>query len=197
MSETVTIATGAPRTSHDDGEVAGYFYSLPITATPPTDATTAPVGTPIDGGFVGEDGPTLTAEMDSEMLKDWNLDDVLQLKTGSTSTLEIPVFGWNADQAKVIYGADSVVPTTNGFKVVWAAEIAVRQFFILELAGVNGNGRLIVDGQIGSPGSTNLKKSGALTHTLNIKLFKNAAFKDAKGRSGYFAWYDETAPVGG
>lgn len=192
---TETIATGAPQFAHDDGVVAGYFYSLPITDTPPTDATTAPTGTPIDGGFVGEDGPTLTAELDAEMLKDWNLDDVLQLKTGSTATLEIPVFGWNEDQAKVIYGDDSVITTTNGFKVVWAAELAARQFFVLELMGVNGNGRLVVDGQVGSPGSTNFKKSGALTHTLTVKLFKNATFKDAKARSGYFAWYDETAPV--
>jgi len=192
---TETIATGAPRFAHDDGEVAGYFYSLPITATPPADATTTPTGTPIDGGFVGADGPTLTVELDTEMLEDWNLDEVLQLKTGATATLEIPVFGWNANQAKVIYGADSVVTTATGFKVVWAGELAARQFFILELAGVNGAGRLVVDGQVGSPGSTNLQKSGALTHTLSIKLFKNAAFVDAVGRSGHFAWYDETPVI--
>lgn len=192
MSEIATIATGAPKHAHDD-EAIGYFYQLPITATPPADATTAPTGTPIDGGFVGEDGPTLTAELDAEQIRDWNLDPVIQVKQGATATLEIPVFGWGEDQAKIIYGDDSVVTTTNGFKVVWAGELAKRQFFVLELRGVNGNGRLVVDGQIQSPGSTNFQTSDALRHTVTITLFKNPAFKDAKGRSGYFAWYDEAA----
>lgn len=194
MSETATIATGAPRRGHDD-EAIGYFYSLPLTSTPPADATTAPTGTPIDGGFVGEDGPTLTAEIDAETLKDWNLDQVLQLKTGTTATLEIPVFGWGIDQAKTIYGDDSVVETATGFKVAWAGELAPRRFYVLELRGVNGAGRLIVEGQVQSPGSTQFQTSDALRHTVTVTLFKNAAFKDAKQRNAYFAWYDEAPAV--
>ena len=192
MSKTATIATGAPRSGHDDTAI-GYFYTLPLTATPPADATTAPTGTPLDGGYVGEDGPTLTAEIDAEMIKDWNLDGVVQVKTGTTATLEIPVFGWSIDQAKLIYGADSVVTTTDGFKVAWAGELAPRRFFVLELRGVNGAGRLIVEGQIQSPGSVNFKTSDALRHTVTVGIFKNAAFKDAKSRTAYFAWYDEAA----
>lgn len=194
MSETMTIATGAPKRGHDD-EAVGYFYSLPITGTPPADATTAPTGTPIDGGFVGEDGPTLTAEIDADMLRDWNLDQVLQLKTGTTATLEIPVFGWGEEQAKVIYGEDSVITTPNGFRVAWAGELAERKFFVLELRGVNGNGRLIVDGQIQSPGTTQFQTSDALRHSVMISLFKNSAFKDKKGRNAYFNWFDESDPV--
>ena len=37
MSETATIATGAPRHGHDD-EAIGYFYSLSLTSTPPANA---------------------------------------------------------------------------------------------------------------------------------------------------------------
>lgn len=192
MSETATIATGAPKSGHDDTAI-GYFYYLPLTETPPSNATTPPAGTPVDGGFVGEDGPTLTAEIDAEMLKDWNLDGVLQVKTGTTATLEIPVFGWGIEQAKMIYGADSVSTTTGGFKVAWAGELAPRQFFVLELRGVNGSGRLIVDGQIQSPGTVNFKTSDALRHTVTVSIFKNPAFKDAKTRNAYFAWYDEAA----
>ena len=192
MSEIATIATGAPKRSHDD-EAVGYFYSLPLTATPPADATTAPTGTPIDGGFVGEDGPTLTAELDVETIRDWNLDPVVQVKQGNTATLEIPVFGWGIEQAKLIYGDDSVVETAKGFKVVWAGELPERRFFILELRGVNGNGRLIVDGQIQSPGTVAFQATDALRHTVTVQLFKNSAFKDAQGRSGLFAWYDEAA----
>ena len=192
MSETATIATGAPKHGHDD-EAIGYFYALPITSTPPADAPTAPTGTPVDGGFVGEDGPTLTAEIDAEAIRDWNLDPVVQVKQGTTATLEIPVFGWGIEQAKLIYGEDSVTETTKGFKVVWAGELPARMFFILELRGVNGNGRLIVEGQIQSPGSVSFQTSDALRHTVTVQLFKNAAFKDAKGRNGYFAWYDEAS----
>lgn len=191
MSETATIATGAPKHGHDD-EAIGYFYTLAATAAPPADATTPPsTGTAVDGGFVGEDGPTLTAELDAEQIRDWNLDPVVQVKQGTTATLEIPVFGWGQDQAKTVYGDDSVIETDNGFKVVWAGELAERKFFVLELRGVNGNGRLVVDGQIQSPGTVAFQASDALRHTVTITLFKNPAFKDAKGRSGFFAWYDE------
>ena len=55
------------------------------------------------------------------------------------------------------------------------------------------NGRLIVEGQIQSPGSVSFQTSDALRHTVTVQLFKNAAFKDAKGRNGYFAWYDEAS----
>lgn len=192
MSEIATIATGAPQRGHDD-EAIGYFYALPLTTTPPADATTAPTGTPVDGGFVGEDGPTLTAEVDAETIRDWNLDQVLQVKKGNTAELEIPVFGWGPEQAKTIYGEDSVVTTTNGFKVAWAGELPPRQFFVLELRGVNGHGRLIVEGQIQSPGTVSFQTGDALRHTVKITLFKNSAFKDAKQRSAYFAWYDEKA----
>jgi hypothetical protein len=190
-----TIATGAPKYAHDE-ESIGYFYSLPITSsTIPTDAFTAPTGTPIDGGFVGDEGPTLTCELDSETKKDWNLDPVIQVLQGADATLEIPVFGWNEEQAGVIYGEDSVVETANGFKVAWAGELSERRFWFLELAGVNGNGRLIVDGQVKNPGSVQFNKGDALTHTVTLQLFKNAKFKDAKSRSSFFVWYDETKPV--
>lgn len=197
MSETITpIATGAPKHAQADS-TAGYFYMLPLTETPPADAKSAAPGTAIPGGFVDEEGPTLTAEIDSDMKRDWNLDQVLQLKTGVTATLEIPVFGWGPEQAKLIYGADSVIETGETFEVVWAGELPERAYFVLELAGVSGDGRLVVDGQVQSPGSTQFKKGDALAHTVTVALFKNANFKDAKGRSSYFRWMDGTGTAAG
>lgn len=196
MSETTVtpIATGAPRGAKEDS-AAGYFWRLPLTETPPTDAKSKVPDAAKSGGFVGEDGPTLTAELDSEFLKDWNLDQVLQLKQGVTATLEIPVFGWGVEQAKLIYGEDSVKETDTGFEVVWAGELAAREYYGLELAGVNGNGRLIVEGQLGSPGETQFQKGDAQRFTLTIALFKNSNFKDQKGRAGYFRWMDEKGSV--
>lgn len=195
MSET-TIPVGAPRHSQADGPV-GYFWTLPITATPPATAVAEPTeGTAVSGGFVGEEGPTLTADVEQEIIRDWNLDQVITVKTGNTATLEIPVFGFGADQAKLIYGEDSVVETAGGFRIAWAGELAERRYFVLDLAGVNGNGRLVVDGQVASPGSVQLQKNAAITHTLTINLFKNPAFKDAKDRSAYFDWMEDAAGAG-
>lgn len=197
MSEpTVTpIATGAPKHAKDD-KATGYFYTLPLTATPPADATSAAPPGATSGGFVGEEGPTLTAELDSEFLKDWNLDQVLQLKQGVTATLEIPVFGWGEEQAKKVYGEDSVITTADGFEVVWAGELAERQYIVLELAGLKGDARLVCEGQLSSPGQTQFSKTGAQSFTLSYALFKNPAFKDAKGRAGYFRWMDGTKAAG-
>jgi len=195
MSETITpIATGAPKHAHDDS-ASGYFYMLPLTATPPVDATSEAPGTAIPGGFVGEDGPTLTAEIDADMIRDWNLDQVLQVKTGVTATLEIPVFGWGPEQAKLIYGDDAVIETAEAFEVVWDGELTPRRYFVLELAGVNGDARLVCDGQVQSPGSTQFQKSDAQRHTVTVTMFKNNNFLNAKGRSGYFRWMDGTGVV--
>lgn len=186
-----TIAVGAPKTPK--GETTGYFYMLPITETPPTDATTAVGASAIDVGFVGADGVALTAEIDSEMIQDWNLDDVLQIKNGASASVEVPVFGWSMDQAKVIYSADAVSGTEDNFKVNWAGELPAHVYLVFELRGVNGDARLVCEAQIASPGEVSFTTNTALTHTVTAALFKNENFKDGKGRSSFFSLMDGTA----
>lgn len=187
------IAVGAPKQPKSD--VVGYLFTLPITETPPADGFTALPSGAVDAGYVGEDGVTLTAEIDAEMVKDWNLDDVLQMKNGASASIEIPVFGFSEDQAKIIYGDDSVIKTANGFKVVWAGELPPHMWLVAELRGSNGDARLVCDVQVNSPGEVQFVTNKPVTHTLSAALFKNSKLPDAKGRAGYFALYDEAAPT--
>lgn len=188
------IATGAPKGAKDDFAV-GYAWRAPLTTTMPADANSEVPAEAQSMGFVGEDGPTLTAEIDADFIRDWNLDQVLQVKQGTTATLEIPVFGWGIEQAKLIYGDDSVVGTEDNFTVVWAGELAKREFYALELAGINGSGRLMVEGQLSSPGQTQFQKGDAQRFTVTVALFKNKQFTDSKGRAGYFKWVDQAGVV--
>lgn len=187
------IAVGAPKQAKTD--VVGYLYTLPITETPPTNGYSALPTAKKDVGYVGEDGVTLTAEIDAEMVKDWNLDDVLQIKNGASANVEIPVFGLTPDQAAVIYGPDSVVTTTDGFKIIWAGELPPHVWLVAELRGANGDARLVCDVQVNSPGEVQFVTNRPITHTLSAALFKNSALQDAKGRAGYFALYDEADPT--
>lgn len=186
------IAVGAPRNPKG---VVGYLYMLPITATPPSDATTALAAEKKDLQYVTSDGVTLTSTLESDMIADWNLDDVLQVKTGANASLSVPVFGWGREQAEAIYGEDSVITTPNGFRVAWAGELPPHVWLVAELRGVNGHGRLVVDAQIASPGEVSFVTNAPITHTIEAALFKNEAFEDAKGRPSYYNWFDETAPV--
>ena len=186
------IMIGAPKGSKTG--TVGYAFALPIAATPPADAKTALVA-PMDVGFVGSEGVTLTSEIDAELWKDWNLDDVLQLVQGSSSSISCQIAGFTQDQATVLYGADSVIAGTNSWRVVFTGELPPHIYLVFELRGINGNARLVAEAQVANPGEVVFSKSAPITHTLTANLFKNEAFKDAKGRPGYWAlFFDTTTP---
>lgn len=184
------IAVGAPKNPKG---LVGYLHMLPITATPPTDATTALGSDAVDLQFVTSDGVSLTSSLDTDMVQDWNLDDVLQIKKGASGLLEVSIFGWGMEQAKAVYGPDSVIGTETGFRVAWAGELPPHVFLVAELRGKNGAGRLVVDAQIKQPGQVEFKTDVPITHKIEASLFKNEAFKDAKGRASYFNWFDGAA----
>lgn len=178
------IMTGAPKGSY----TTGYAFWMPITATPPSDAHT-PIA---DGanliGLIGEEGVTLTSEIESDMKKDWNLDDVLQINQGSSSSVTHDVFGFNKTQAALLYGQDSVVENADGtWRLVFTGELPPHIYLVYELHGQEGHARLVAEAQLSNPGEVSFVKSDALTHTLEANLFKNPLFKDAKDRDGYYA----------
>lgn len=183
------IMIGAPKGSKTS--TVGYAYALPITATPPTDATTA-LATPMDVGFVGSEGVTLTSELETEMWKDWNLDDVIQLLQGASSSISCPIAGFTPDQAKVLYGADSVTSGVSSWSVVFTGELPPHIYLVFELRGVNGKARLVAEAQVTNPGEVVFSKSAPITHTLTANLFKNENFTDAEDRPGYWALYFDT-----
>lgn len=184
------IMIGAPKGTKT--ATVGYAFALPITATPPTDAKTALV-TPMDVGFVGSEGVTLTSEIEAEMWKDWNLDDVLQVLQGASATISCQIAGFTQDQAKVLYGADSVVAGTDSWRVAFTGELPPHIYLVFELRGLNGHARLVAEAQVANPGEVVFSKSAPVTHTLTANLFKNAAFKDALDRPAYWALYVDTA----
>lgn len=190
---TTPIMVGAPQGAKTDA--SGYAFWLPITATPPTAASTV-LTSPNDVGFVGSDGVTLTSEMDTEMWQDWNLDDVLQLLNGASSTISAPIAGFGPEQAKLIYGSDSVVedvaPATT-WRVVFTGELPPHIYLVFELRGLGGHARLVAEAQVSNPGEVAFVKNQPVTHTLTANLFKNAAFKDKNGKPAYWGLFMDAA----
>lgn len=186
---TTPIMIGAPAHAKEAGKTVGYAFYLPITAIPPTDTTTTPAAA-VDVGFVGSDGVSLTSDIDAEMWQDWNLDDVIQISKGASATVECQIAGFNQDQARLLYGADSVVDGPNDtWRVVFTGELPPHIYLVFELRGAKGHGRLVCEAQVSNPGEVAFKKDEPVTHTLEAALFKNPAFKDAKGRPGYWGMY--------
>lgn len=91
------------------GKIGGYIYRAPIGTTPPTDAVTALTSAFKCLGFISEDGVANTNETDSETIKDWNGDIVLQTNTGKTDTWAMTLIeAMNVDVLKVAFGNDNV-----------------------------------------------------------------------------------------
>lgn len=181
------ILIGAPQGTKTD--TVGYAFWLPITATPPTAAATELV-TPNDLGFVGNDGVTLTSELDTEMWKDWNGDDVIQILKGSSSSIKAPIAGFTPKQAKALYGPDSVVEEAGGiWRVVFTGELPPHIYLVFELRGLAGHARLVCEAQVANPGEIAFKKDAPVTHNLEANLFKNPLFKDAANRPAYWGLF--------
>jgi len=183
------ILIGAPQGTKTDS--VGYAFWLPITATPPADATSALV-TPNDVGFVGSDGVTLTSQLDTEMWKDWNLDDVIQINKGASASIKCPIAGFTPAQAKLLYGADSVVEDASPAKtwrVVFTGELPPHIYLTFELRGLAGHARLVAEAQVANPGEVAFKKDSPVTHQLEANLFKNPAFKDKNDKPAYWGLF--------
>lgn len=181
------ILIGAPQGTKTD--TVGYAFWLPITATPPTAAATQLV-TPNDLGFVGSDGVTLTSELDTDMWKDWNLDDVLQINKGASSSIKCPVAGFSPKQARALYGPDAVVEETGGlWRVVFTGELPEHIYLVFELRGLAGHARLVAEAQVANPGEVAFKKDAPITHNLEAKLFKNPQFKDKNDKPAYWGLF--------
>lgn len=181
------IIVGAPQGPKTS--TTGYAFWLPITATPPVAAAT-PLTTPNDVGFVGSEGVTLTSEIDTEMWQDWNLDDVLQINNGASSSIAAPIAGFTPAQAKLLYGADSVVEEAGGlWRVVFTGELPPHIYLVFELRGMAGHARLVAEAQVANPGEVAFLKNQPVTHQLTANLFKNEAFKDKNNKPAYWGLY--------
>lgn len=111
----------------------GGIWVAPLTATVPTDATTA-LGADFKClGFASEDGLTNSMSYESEEVKAWGGDTVLSMQTGFTDTFSVRLIeALNEDVIKTIYNSANVSGSlssqTEGLSI--KANNAIRDSYI-------------------------------------------------------------------
>ena len=109
------MATNATNVTVGKPKVGGAVHFAPLGTTLPTDATTALDNTFVDLGYVSEDGLTNNNSPESDTVKAWGGDTVLNLQTDRPDSFALTLIeSMNVNVQKAIYGEDNVVVDANG-----------------------------------------------------------------------------------
>lgn len=177
MSQTTSNVTAAkPATG-------GSLYSAASTVTPPT-STSAALTSFTGLGYISEDGLTNEITRDSEEIKAWGGEIVLQPQTGFGDTFKCTLIETlNTDVLKEVFGSSNVTGSlSTGVTVnvksdelperVWVADMIMR--------GNVAKRIVIPKGKITEVGEVAYKDSEASGYEITI-----TAFPDSSGNTHY------------
>lgn len=110
-----TTANNAQNVSVGKPKVGGAVFVAPKGTAVPTDATTELATSFVNVGFISEDGVTNEIETDSEEIKAWGGDIVLNPQTSRAERYTFTMIETNATALKLAFGADNVsVDSSSG-----------------------------------------------------------------------------------
>ena len=184
----------APNQSSTTGAIA----VAPVGTTKPTDAKTALPNTWNDGGYVSEDGISLSLTRSTTPLKDWSKTVVRQLLTEFGGAISLGFLQVDAFAAKRVFGDSNVTvtaaTTTKGEQIAVAigAELPPIEAWCFSMKDGDARIRVVVPrGQVTDVSQMDFKPDAG--HVIGGTL---QCYDDGTGHSIYIIYDDGTAVSG-
>ena len=126
--------------------VGGAIWVAPLNTTLPTDTTTALDAAFKCLGYVSEDGVTNSNSPETEAIKAWGGDTVLQVLTAKEDTFAFTLIeAMNEEVLKVVYGASNVTGTlATGITIQANATPSAAQAYVIEMVYNNSHVKRVV-----------------------------------------------------
>lgn len=177
MAQTVSNVTAAKP------ETGGAIYVAATTVTPPT-STTASLSSFTSLGYISEDGLTNELTRDSEEIKAWGGDVVLQPQTGFSDKFTCTLIeALNLDVLKEVFGSSNVTGTlASGATVEVNSDELVERVWVFDMVMREGVAKRVVipTGRITEIGEVSYTDSDAAGYEITI-----TAFPDSSGNTHY------------
>lgn len=175
MANTATnVSTGKPN-------ISGAVYVAPMTATLPTDATTALDAAFVCLGYVSEDGLENNNELDVSEIKAWGGNIVYRSLNGLDDTFSLSLIeSENVDVLKNVYGdANVTLDANDNVTINIVAEDPQEKIWVFELAMRGGRAKRIVipDGAVTARETITYNDSDAVAYGITVSAYPDSTGK--------------------
>ena len=185
MSDATKVTVGKPK-------VGGAIHWAPIGSTLPTSATASLDAAFVELGYVSEDGLTNNNSPESDTVKAWGGDTVLNLQTDRPDTFAFTLIeALNEDVLKTVYGSSNVTKDGSGNLTVKAtAQDMPSGAWVFDMIMKGGRAKRIV-----VPNGT-ISELGEITYKDDEAVGYNVTITDVPDSSGvyHYEYITATAP---